>query len=428
MDSAIAPFVALVAFALFHQKGIGMIRDGWALWEGAVSLVAGHGYIYFSGNPIIAWPPLYSAYMALWIIFLGPTGWCLMVSNGLLIVLQAFLWNNFMRTLARQSGVSLSAVQSSTLSVFLGLFIAVQLRSALSYNLLYVFLSLYLGALWRCFRATDTQIKRMDIFWVCLFGTALMLTHNMAITFVIAGCAVVTMARAKRQWPAVWKTIRWSFLWAMPTLDLPVLIWYGVRAWFQQTGSHYIGWGAGKYTPLEYAQQFLVGTGNLLMFNKEVASVVTAVLLVVTISLMCRDRRAVALRFSALFVGISSMGLYGLFSVTWIYGIIANTYILFVPLMLVPVAYITALSFKNRVASNIATGIAIAALVPLLYWTGMGAFRQYTSSLAELDFPNWFASPEAYISPTYHSGPPVITPEGVLMPSSTEEEPRGRRM
>ena len=125
MDFVVAPVTALLVFTLLHLKGIGMTPDGSALWEGAVSLASGHGYTYFSGNPIIAWPPLYSAYMALWTVFLGPTGWSLLVSNGLLIVAQAFVWNGFMWTMARQSDVSLSPVQSFVLSLFLGLFIAV---------------------------------------------------------------------------------------------------------------------------------------------------------------------------------------------------------------------------------------------------------------------------------------------------------------
>ena len=36
--------------------------DGWAYWEGSVSLLTGHGYRYFGGTPIIHWPPGLSAF------------------------------------------------------------------------------------------------------------------------------------------------------------------------------------------------------------------------------------------------------------------------------------------------------------------------------------------------------------------------------
>ena len=428
MDIAVAPFVALLAFVLFHQKGIGMVADGRAVWEGAVNLVAGNGYSYFSGNPVIAWPPLYSIYLGLWTMFLGPTGWSLLLSNGLLIVLQAFFWNSFMRTIARQSGVSLSTFQSFVLSLFLGLYIALQLRSVLSYNLLYVFMPLYLDVLWRCFRAKGTRVKVEEILLVSLLGTLMLLTHNLAIAFVIAGSAVILLARTRAKWSFVLWTVPWI---TTLTLGVPVVIWDRVRALFNQTGSHYVGFGAGKDGPFQYAYHLLWGPGRLLMFDKLIfntlnISIGASILLVTAILyLMYRDRRAVALHFSTLFVLVSSAVLYGMFNMTWIYSALAaTTYIMFIPLILCPAAYITAISQKIRWA----TPIAVAMLVQQLYWTSMWAIGQYTSTLADLDFPKSFASPEAYISSTYRSGPPVRTPLGVLIPSTTEEEPRGRRM
>ena len=87
--AAIAPSIALAAYVLLHWSGIGLDPDSWAAWQGAVSILAGKGYTYFSGNPIHSWPPLYSLYLALWIAAIGPTAWTLMISNGILILLQA---------------------------------------------------------------------------------------------------------------------------------------------------------------------------------------------------------------------------------------------------------------------------------------------------------------------------------------------------
>ena len=162
-DIALAPAIALVSYVLLHWQGIGMFQDGWAAWQGAASLAAGRGYTYFSGNPIAAWPPLYSAYMALWMAFLGPTGWGLLLANGFLVVLQAFAWNRLIQAMASDTGLAISIGPSVVLSLFIGLLIAVQQRSILSHNLVYVFLPLYLGIIWRYVFVRGMSIKPTDL-------------------------------------------------------------------------------------------------------------------------------------------------------------------------------------------------------------------------------------------------------------------------
>jgi hypothetical protein len=71
-EAITAPLIALVVYVLLHVVGIGMVVDGWAAWEGAASLATGHGYTYLSGEPVRAWAPLYSLYLAAWIFFTGP--------------------------------------------------------------------------------------------------------------------------------------------------------------------------------------------------------------------------------------------------------------------------------------------------------------------------------------------------------------------
>src|SRR2546423_285583 len=87
-----ASVVALFFFSLLHRKGIGIGPDSWGYWQGAGSLLEGHGYTYFSGNPIFWWPPLYSIYLAAWAAIFGLNGWALILANGVLITLQAWLW------------------------------------------------------------------------------------------------------------------------------------------------------------------------------------------------------------------------------------------------------------------------------------------------------------------------------------------------
>src|SRR5262245_48546051 len=97
-----AGFVTAVLYAINHRAGIGLEPDGWASWQGAVSINDGLGYRYFSGNEIVAWPPLYSFYLAAWISLLGPTGLGLIIANGVLITAQSMVWVWLVAKLADQ--------------------------------------------------------------------------------------------------------------------------------------------------------------------------------------------------------------------------------------------------------------------------------------------------------------------------------------
>ena len=115
---AIAAATALVAYVALHWSGTGMIADSWAYWEGAISLATGHGYTYFSGNRIEAWPPLYSAYLAAWTALAGPAGWVLVAANAALLVAQAVLWRHLALVVARDSGLSPTRPQALLVSLF----------------------------------------------------------------------------------------------------------------------------------------------------------------------------------------------------------------------------------------------------------------------------------------------------------------------
>src|SRR5258708_39300349 len=106
-ETLAARWLALVVFALLDVVGIGRVVDGGAAWEGAASLATGHGYTYLSGEPVRAWAPLYSLYLAAWIFFTGPVGWSLIAANAVLIAAQAFCWYQLTRTTCAASGLKL---------------------------------------------------------------------------------------------------------------------------------------------------------------------------------------------------------------------------------------------------------------------------------------------------------------------------------
>ena len=103
VEVTIAPLIALASYVVLHWSGIGLDPDSWAAWQAAVSILDGKGYSYFSGNPIHSWPPLYAVYLAAWIGLLGPSALTLMISNAVLVVLQAGLWMHFARAITDES-------------------------------------------------------------------------------------------------------------------------------------------------------------------------------------------------------------------------------------------------------------------------------------------------------------------------------------
>src|SRR5262249_24841437 len=66
-QAAIAGGVTFAATLAMLRHGIAITSDGWAYWQGSVSLLEGRGYTFlYYDVPIQAWPPLYSLYLALW--------------------------------------------------------------------------------------------------------------------------------------------------------------------------------------------------------------------------------------------------------------------------------------------------------------------------------------------------------------------------
>jgi hypothetical protein len=88
----VAGAIAITSFVLLTWRGIALTPDGWAYWQGAVSIAEGRGYRLFSGGAITSWPALYSLYLSQWTLVMGPTGRGLIVASAVLVGAQAWLW------------------------------------------------------------------------------------------------------------------------------------------------------------------------------------------------------------------------------------------------------------------------------------------------------------------------------------------------
>jgi len=288
IGAAIAPIFGLICFALLHWKRLGLTPDGWALWQGAVSLVEQRTYSYFSGTPILAWPPVYPLYLGLWILAFGPTALALVVANGVLMVVQVAAWNRFARLIVDFPEGRQFAAHRIVLAAFIALFATINQRDVTSHNLAYTLLPFYLGAVWKYALGRSEKILPMLV-----LGAVLPLTHNMALAFVGAGAFVIAVHRPH----SVHRVVVASLIVATAVAScLLVGVGFGFAA------GHVIGLGRGRYILAEYFWQMAEGTGWLLAPAAHGLSFVALISVLALASLLARNEKASALRAGLLFV------------------------------------------------------------------------------------------------------------------------------
>lgn len=404
-----AAAVALAVYAVLHWTGTGMISDNWASWQGAISLATGNGYTYFAGPRIGAWPPLFSLYLAPWVLAFGPYGWVLIVANGLLIVLQAALWVRLARRLANDTGTAVPGSVWLPLGLFIGLFVAVNQRYPFAQSLVYVLLPLLLESLWRYTRGDRRQAPA-----ILALAIVLPLVHTACLAFVGATAVLIALHR-----PRTPRSIALAAL----VLVLPAAAWLVVRLALGQSGSHCVGWGAGQYGPLAYARQLLDGPGRLLVPDRlGVPVALMALLWLVALGLAVSGPASAILRFGLAFAGLALGGLFVLFNVAWISASIGGRFVLFVPLLF---AVMLCLATAPR-ASRLVSGLLVVAMLPQLWWFGVWAQEQRITDRLFADDPTAFLPHEAYATRDHLTGPPVRRDGRLLVaPDPTRNESEG---
>jgi hypothetical protein len=371
-------------------------------------LVEGKGYRYFSGNPIVAWPPLYSLYLAVWILVTGPTGLGLVIANAFLISIQAWLWCYVLLTIWCDTGEETGSPSRLAVAVYIGLFTAVTQQGVLADVLKYSLAPLLLLATWEV-RRTDASVSSAQ--WTALAavaGSLALLAHSSSVVFIVASAVMVGTTRVP------WR--RWD---AAIVATVPLLVWVTVRQLMGQSGSHAIGVGVGHYDSTTYLLQLVRAAGSLLAPNQYgLPFLAVGAGLVLTTVMVQRPAGNPALRFAALFVGMSAMFTYALFNLVWVRDPIGERFLLFFPIILVPFWVLA--SARGPLAGFVVCSLFI--LLPLLCWTGAGIWIRNTATFENLGFPEGFAPRSARVSSSYPQGPPRETATGLLLSPLAWEE------
>ena len=241
----------LVAFLLRH--GILLTPDGWAYWEGAVSLLHGEGYTYFGGEPLTDWGVLFSLYLSGVQLLLGVHGHALRLSVIALAGLTSGAWVYLVATLAKpRAGWPVTLLYL----LYAATFISLAYRFLLAETLFLWLLALLLLGL----HQLDRRVSAGQAFWLPFLGVnlllfLLLLTRNPALALLPG--LLWALYLSLRPLPR-----RQRLLLTLLTGLLTSAAWLGVRILLEQTGSHPITIG-GRFTPLAYGWQLLSGLASL---------------------------------------------------------------------------------------------------------------------------------------------------------------------
>ncbi|MDB5304431.1 MAG: hypothetical protein JWM97_1980 [Phycisphaerales bacterium] len=445
-----AAVIAAVVSGIILRNGIKIPSDGWAYWEGSVSLLNGKGYHHFNGRRIWSWPPGYSIYLTGIQLVGGVSGATLAGANTLLAAVAAFAWSAaFLFPLCR-SLESARALRPASLAlpllavIFIALTVATGFRTAMAHNLVYTIYPMVLYVTYRTLRPEGTDRYAIGL---ALLNGALMailtVTHNSFIFLPPLVAILIVFHKGRR--PAV----RW--LAAFVAGVAPLVIWVIVSKYLGQWASHKPGTKP-LFTWSQYAHQVIAGVANLLGPSRHhLGQLLLAGACGIIVLCLARSRheenaaRAVAgpyLLLSGGFLGC----LYVVFNTTWITEpLYSERFMLFLPLTIFPAAamllwqagqdhpYAKPVAQRPAATRSFAFGslasavmlvalaaVPFAAAFRTLHWVREAAINGGAVDLARAQRDQGFGYKNFTMHCDYADGPPRRTGNQILVSPARE--------
>ena len=340
-----AGLLAVLIYVLSLRSGIEVNADGWAYWQGGQSIADGLGYRYFSGHPIVAWPPLYSLYLSAWIKLWGPEAFVLIVSNGVLIFLQSVAWTLlcYLFVKGHQSEGSLKYV-----AIYIALTTSLYERGALAHNLFYAILPVFIGASWKA--------KRLGL--ACASGVALVESHISGLAYVAAAALMVLF---NGRGPLPNRAISALAILLAPTLALTLTAWR-----LDQFGGHPME--GGRFSIAQNLLQVCDAIGSFVLLHP--GSLPGLLCMTITCGILVSFaivKKASSLLSVVAFAGVAVLLVAIAFSITWLNGFISDPrHLLIIPLLIFPGVIVCLLSFGTPVARTTALLIFVTPVWRLL--------------------------------------------------------------
>ena len=379
---------------LINRTGITFTPDSWSYWEGSVSLLAGDGYVYFGGQPIVSFAPLFSCVLAAAQAIGGVSGNTLIWFTVGMAAITAVVWTGFLRkSFPRESAGQLCVWLAAA---YLALFIGTHYTSLFADTMLLPLLGLGLGFTLSATRAAGPHYALLIGGLIATLSVALLL-KNSTVAFLPAFMAMLLAAE---------KPLRVRLI-SAASVAAAAVPWIAVRLLLGQGGSHPTSAG-GVYTPSEYAGQLVSDVANRfgpLSFGFGYALLAIAVGVVIY-GLQPRFRNLPwhqPLVLTSLFAVVSSLTLFALFNATTaIHDRLGGRFLWHVPLAIVIAVAIVGSNATSRTVQR--TCIALLAVVVTLQAARSGRYAwERNTTPAE-----GVITAEMALSPSHVPGPDII--------------------
>ncbi len=372
----LAGALAALIYGLQHRMGIEINADGWAYWQGGQSIADGLGYRYFSGDPIVAWPPLYSLYLSTWIKLCGSKALVLNLSNVVLIFLQGVLWTLVYHYLyAVEPNYAIFRYITTYVGLYVALTIPLYEKQILAHNLLYTILPIFVITTWKKINNWGRLGQCYTIMTSCL-GISLVETHISGIVYVAAAACLfaATPDDCRRD----------RMVAALVVLAVPLAAWILTAWWLAQIGGHPIE--GGRFSFMETLLQ--VSEGTSYFFLPRLGRVIGLIALIVFSGALLSCFSKLRSNQTSFVIAFSLIPLFLLvvaFSITWLNGFVSEPrHLLIVPLLVIPIL-VSYLAISKSVGMKAAALLVFLAPVSrTLFWSDSGTSDDFVPIYASI--------------------------------------------
>jgi hypothetical protein len=316
-------------------RGLVLNPDGWAYWEGGVSLLSGRGYAYFGGQPIHAWPPLFSGLIALASAPLGVSGATLRVLLAALAAVTAFIWTSlYVSGCGDRPGAS---AWKGAIALSMALLVGFWYQSLLADTLGLALIGAVSWAVARCAHGRDkAPCSLATLAGLAVSLGALVATRHAALALLPAAAALTASVSARRAPVSRFVAI------LVATIVLPLAIAAVTAAGVGQLHARVVGLGLARYTPADYGWEIVNGYADLvahpvLRAGKWVMAIVSVLAFIVAlVKLRARgDSSARAALAVAALTLVGTLLTAVLFSLTWVHDELRGRFLWPLPLVAV---------------------------------------------------------------------------------------------
>jgi len=340
---------ALTTFRML-SVGVTLSPDGWAFWEGSVSIINGDGYRYFGGQPIVAFPPLFSLYLGAVQWLFGVSGHSLRVSLVLLAAATIFIWGYLLCLLATgdHSRRFVAWIGAACIGAFVGAYYTSLVSETLFLPLLG---SLLILEIIPRGQAATARRDRLFVAAIAAVTTLLLLTRNASLAFLPAIACLTAL--------------RFRVAAALFVSASSLGVWSLVRVVLDQSRSHAPSLG-GRHSFGAYLSQLATDVSyRFSPLRMNAGFVLVLCILAVSASYAfghgSRAGSASRIRHLLGFLVIGTIGLLALFNLTWVNDPLSGRFIWYLPLLLVVVLAAVAAHERRPLMSAISVGLLVVA-------------------------------------------------------------------